>query len=59
LGDVVKSLGDIGGWEEVGNEKGSVEAVLGFNNEEGVEDLRIDPTLHCSHFVEVWHLFCW
>ncbi len=56
---MVKSLGDIGGWEEVGNEKGSVEAVLGFNNEEGVEDLRIDPTLHCSHFVEVWHLFCW
>jgi hypothetical protein len=37
----------------------SVEMVLGFNNEDKVEDLKIEPKLHCNHFVEVWHLFCW
>ncbi len=39
--------------------EGNVEMVLGFSNEEGVEDLKIEPKLHYRHFVEVWHLFCW
>jgi len=39
--------------------KSSVETVLGFSKEEEFEDLRIEPKLHCNHFLEVWHLFCW
>ncbi len=37
-------------------EESSVEIVLGFNKEKGVEDLGIEPKLHCNHFLEVWHL---
>ncbi len=37
----------------------SVETVLGFNKEEVMEDLKIEPKLHCNHFLEVWHLFSW
>jgi hypothetical protein len=36
-----------------------VEMVLGFRKEEGVEDFKIERKLHCNHFLEVWHMFCW
>jgi hypothetical protein len=35
----------------------SVKSVLGFNKEEGMEDLKIETKPHCNHFLEVWHLF--
>ncbi len=38
-------------------EENSVEMVLTFSKEKGVEDLGIEPKLHCNHFLEVWHLF--
>jgi hypothetical protein len=31
----------------------SVEIVLRFSKEEGVEDLKIEPKIHCNHFLEV------
>jgi hypothetical protein len=37
-------------------EDSSVDMVLGFSKERGVEDLKIEPKLHCYHFLEVWHL---
>jgi hypothetical protein len=40
-------------------ELSSVKTVLRYNKEKGVEDLGIEPKLHCNHFLEVWHLFCW
>jgi hypothetical protein len=40
-------------------EVSSVELVLRFNKEKRVEDLGIEPKLHCNHFLEVWHLFYW
>jgi len=39
-------------------EGSSVEKVLRFSKEKGVEDLRIEPKFHCNHFLEVWHFFC-
>jgi hypothetical protein len=38
--------------------KSNVKTMLRFNEEEGVEDLRIEPKLHCNYLLEVWHLFC-
>jgi hypothetical protein len=38
--------------------EGSVDMMSRFSNE-GVENLKIESKLHCSHFMEVWHLFCW
>ncbi len=38
-------------------EEKNVEMMLGFSNEKGVEDLGIEPKLHCNHFLEVWHFF--
>ncbi len=37
----------------------NVKIVFGFSEEEGAEDFKIKPKLHCNHFLEVWHLFCW
>jgi hypothetical protein len=34
-------------------EVSSVEIMLGFSKEKGVEDLGIEPKLHCNHFLEV------
>jgi hypothetical protein len=31
----------------------NVEIMLRFSKEEGVEDLRIEPILHCNYFLEV------
>ncbi len=31
----------------------SVEIVLGLNKEGRMEDLKIEPKLHCNHFLEV------
>ncbi len=40
-------------------EDSSVDMLLGFRKEKGVVDLKIESKLHCNHFLEVWHLFCW
>jgi hypothetical protein len=38
-------------------DESSVDTVLGFSKEKGVENLGIESKLHCNHFLEVWHLF--
>jgi hypothetical protein len=38
-------------------EESSVEIMFGFSKEKGMENLGIEPKLHCEHFLEVWH-FC-
>jgi hypothetical protein len=38
-------------------EESNVEMLLMFSKEKGVEDLGIEPKLHCNHFLEVWHHF--
>jgi hypothetical protein len=35
----------------------SVKMMLGFNKEEGMEDLKLEPKLYYNHLLEVWHLF--
>jgi hypothetical protein len=45
LGDVVRNFGDISSWRKCVMKESSVEIMLGFNKEEGVEDLRIEPKL--------------
>jgi hypothetical protein len=55
---LVESYGDIGSLGgKIVVEESSVEIVLRFSKENGVEDLGIEPKLHCNHFLEVWHLF--
>ncbi len=38
-------------------EESSLETMLGFSKKKGMENLRIEPELHCDHFLEVWHFF--
>ncbi len=33
----------------------NVETMLGFSKKKGMENLKIEPELHCDHFLEVWH----
>ncbi len=49
---MIESFRDIDVWEVMCSGS-SVKMVLGFNKEKGMEDLRIEPKLHCNHFLEV------